>query len=439
MSYDVIVVGGGVSGLLSALALSKEGKKVLVLEKDNVLGGVLRSYNVDGYRVDTGPHVITRLEHGPLKYLMDKYFEVTPIFVPHGRYFVRLNRMLRPFPWNLRDWLSFDLIPPVDRLYLMKTLFSASYLFTPEQDLNKMSVGALIGNGVSPETKKFLDCMCAFMTGGVSMDETPVARFIDAERYKSISEGYLDKLYNILMKEGGSDQTYPKTGIQSIIDSIVTSIGANADIRVGEAVKEIGVRDKGFEVTTVKDSYKGNFVVYSSFASELPKLVKSLPKEYARSLARIKRINSMTLWLGLKKKIFTEQGSEIWADSKPYSWVISTSNYDPNLAPKDRQLVGFAFIMPQDFKVEKEKKKALDMIYATVPEVERNVEFTHVQTLVPEKAVWTVGAKFASVKTPVPGLYLVGTDTEKRSMGVTRASYSVVRLLSHLKEDKFIQ
>jgi all-trans-retinol 13,14-reductase len=439
MSHDVVVVGGGVSGLLSALALSKEGKKVLLLEKEQQLGGVLRSYNVDGYRVDTGPHIITRLEHGPLKFLMDKYFEVTPLFVPHGRYFVRLNKTLRPFPWNMRDWLSFDVIPPVDRLYLMKTLFSASYLFTPEQDLNKLSVGKLIGEGISPETRRFLDCMCAFMTGGVSMSETPVARFIDSERYKSVSEGYLDKLYNILMKEGGTDQTYPKTGIQAIIDSIITSIGTNVEIRLAEAVKRIDVGEKGAEVTTAKDSYRARFVVYSGFASELPKMVRNLPNDYVRSVSKIKRINSMTLWLGLRKKVFTEQGSEIWADSEPYSWVVPTSNYDPNLAPKDRQLVGFAFIMPEGFRVQKEKKKALDMICSTIPEIERNVEFTHVQTLVPEKAVWTVGAEFASVKTPLQGLYLVGTDTEKRSMGVTRASYSVLRLLSHLREDKFIE
>jgi len=276
------------------------------------------------------------------------------------------------------------------------------------------------------------------MTGGVSMEETPVARFIDAERYKSISEGYLDKLYNILMKEGGTDQTYPKTGVQSIVDSIVTSIGERADIKTGERVTDISLSDGGAEVSTEKDSYTSQFVIYSSFASELPKLVKELPAEYSQKISGIKRINSMTLWLGLKKKVFMEQGSEIWADSKPYSWVVPTSNYDPSLAPKGKQLVGFAFLPPGDFNVEAEKKKALDMIYSTEPEIEENVEFVHVQRLVPEKAVWTIGAEFADVKPPVERLYLVGTDTEKRSMGVTRASYSVLRMLSHLEKDKFI-
>jgi phytoene dehydrogenase-like protein len=223
------------------------------------------------------------------------------------------------------------------------------------------------------------------------------------------------------------------------VDSVVTSIGGRADLKTGEEVRSVGVKEKGVEVSTSRDNYTADFVVYSSFASELPELVKDLPSEYSKSLSKIRRINSMTIWLGLKKKIFAEQGSEIWAEAAPYSWVVPTSNYDPYLAPKDKQLVGFAFIFPGEFDVEKEKKKCLEMIYSTMPEIEKSVDFMHVQALVPEKAVWTVGAQFAGVKTPLERLYLVGTDTEKRSMGVTRASYSVVKLLSALKEDKFIQ
>ena len=38
--YDVIVVGGGHNGLTTATILAKKGKKVLILEKRKVLGGI---------------------------------------------------------------------------------------------------------------------------------------------------------------------------------------------------------------------------------------------------------------------------------------------------------------------------------------------------------------------------------------------------------------
>ena len=91
--YDVIIVGGGISGLLSALTLSKHGKKVLLLEKDEAVGGNCNSYMVDGFLVDTGPHAITHLREGPLRRLMDEYFTYMPFFVDYGHYYVRTEKV----------------------------------------------------------------------------------------------------------------------------------------------------------------------------------------------------------------------------------------------------------------------------------------------------------------------------------------------------------
>jgi len=82
--YDVIVIGGGISGLLSALTLSKYGKNVLVLEKNSSVGGNCNSYTVDGFQVDTGPHAITHLREGPLRRLIDEYFTYVPVFLDYG-------------------------------------------------------------------------------------------------------------------------------------------------------------------------------------------------------------------------------------------------------------------------------------------------------------------------------------------------------------------
>jgi len=40
-------------------------------------------------RLDTGAHAITHLAEGPLRRLMDNYFDYLPVFEDYGRYYVR--------------------------------------------------------------------------------------------------------------------------------------------------------------------------------------------------------------------------------------------------------------------------------------------------------------------------------------------------------------
>lgn len=57
----------------------------------------------------------------------------------------------------------------------------------------------------------------------------------------------------------------------------------------------------------------------------------------------------------------------------------------------------------------------------------------HWQVLVPEKAAWSINQKMPGNVTPIKNLYLVGTDTTEKSMGITRASYSVLNLMEVIK------
>lgn len=53
--YDTIIIGGGHNGLVAAATLASAGKRVLVLEKRDVLGGAAATEEIfPGYRVDTG-------------------------------------------------------------------------------------------------------------------------------------------------------------------------------------------------------------------------------------------------------------------------------------------------------------------------------------------------------------------------------------------------
>lgn len=55
----VVVVGAGLSGLSAALHLAGRGRQVTVLERDPVPGGRVGRADIAGYRLDTGPTVLT--------------------------------------------------------------------------------------------------------------------------------------------------------------------------------------------------------------------------------------------------------------------------------------------------------------------------------------------------------------------------------------------
>ena len=91
--YDYCIVGAGVSGLTTAYHLLKGNQKVLIIERDDRIGGLGKSYNYDGHIFDTGPkrfhtddpivisfieHVlrenILRIDRSTMVYFLNKYF-----------------------------------------------------------------------------------------------------------------------------------------------------------------------------------------------------------------------------------------------------------------------------------------------------------------------------------------------------------------------------
>ncbi|GAA2799838.1 phytoene desaturase family protein [Saccharopolyspora taberi] len=58
----VVIVGAGLAGLSAALHLTGAGRRVTVLEREDLPGGRAGALHLDGYRIDTGPTVLTMPE-----------------------------------------------------------------------------------------------------------------------------------------------------------------------------------------------------------------------------------------------------------------------------------------------------------------------------------------------------------------------------------------
>ncbi|TDW50162.1 all-trans-retinol 13,14-reductase [Flavobacterium sp. 270] len=74
--YDVVIIGSGLGGLVSAIILAKEGYSVCVLEKNNQFGGNLQTFVRDKTIFDTGIHYIGGLSEGENLYKYFKYLGI---------------------------------------------------------------------------------------------------------------------------------------------------------------------------------------------------------------------------------------------------------------------------------------------------------------------------------------------------------------------------
>jgi len=445
-NYDAIVAGAGISGLLTALALSKEGKKVLIIEKSDVLGGNCRTYEVNGYHIDTGPHAITGLDDGPLQILMDKYFDRQPEFVPIGNYYVRDGKDFQEIPFTVVQLANFSILSKIDRMRFLAILIdgiaSSSNSITKHR-LQTNVYDFIKSYGFSTKALHYMDALAYFLSGK-SMQETPAWRMLggygglDEKKGQSIKSKRPAERIKKFFVNDFKTHGYPMGGLQAITDALLESMPKDkVAFRKNEEVKEI-ITDRGrvTGVKTDKGSYASDLVIYSGFTKDLPKIVKGLENSYKANLDKIEQSHSMVLWLGLKEKMpeFSYVGSEVYFNTNTPYWAIPITNYDPDMAPKGKQLVGFMAAFIEDSE-QKQLQKLRGVIYKAIPEIKSKIEFEHIQVTIPEKAAITINGRFPSPKSPIDGLYLVGTDTDTRSMGVTRASYSVLEALKFMRED----
>ncbi len=76
-TYEVIIIGSGLGGLLCGSILAREGMKICILEKNKRFGGCLQSFKRFGQTFDTGVHYFGSMDPGQTLHRYWKYFGLT--------------------------------------------------------------------------------------------------------------------------------------------------------------------------------------------------------------------------------------------------------------------------------------------------------------------------------------------------------------------------
>jgi len=56
MNFDSVIIGAGISGLVAAYRLKKMGRDLLIIESSAHVGGVIQSFEAEGFLIERGPN-----------------------------------------------------------------------------------------------------------------------------------------------------------------------------------------------------------------------------------------------------------------------------------------------------------------------------------------------------------------------------------------------
>ena len=116
--FDCIVLGAGVSGLATAWRLTREGLRVLVVEKQKRCGGVITTIEDDGYLIEIGPNSFTSFPNAIMELLDELGIRDRAFAQPLGEHdrFVWYKGKLRKVPMGPGGLFTTSILSPFQKL-----------------------------------------------------------------------------------------------------------------------------------------------------------------------------------------------------------------------------------------------------------------------------------------------------------------------------------
>ena len=442
-SYDVIIVGGGAGGLLTALALTAEGKRVLVLEKDERLGGVWHSYYVDGYRVDQGLHVITRVTRGAFVRFLKTYLSPPPEFVLHEGWEFRVHDKVGTIPSSVGETLRWPLTGWKGRLGLVRIGAKIKTMKLEEMQKYKDITFLEFMQSKGATNQVMLDVMqsAIYMAAGVPITEASAYEALRTLKDTDKESSKLGSAKKLLLGSGEYDEGYVVGGMEELIRRTIETI--NGDYVLNAPIDQI--LDENGSVTGC--SVAGKTLPHNRIISNIPlwampDIVKSENVEtvdFFKRWSDMQPTKGITLWLGLSKIVLGDRKNRVLVHPTPNRWIVSISSFDPSCAPEGKELIGIAMMTipgkSKDEMIEIMKGNGLEEYH---PGILDHVEMEHVQMSYATRAALIPGQTDLDrpgPRTPIKGLYIVGTDTAGSGVGLQQAAQSADGVVKALSED----
>jgi prolycopene isomerase len=468
--YDVIIIGSGIGGLVTATQLAAKGANVLVLESYLIPGGSAGYFEREGYRFDVGASMIFGFGTQGTTNLLTRALKAVNVSLDtipdpvqihyhlpqdlelkvHRNYEKFLQELIQQFPhegagirqfydecWKVFNCLnSIELLSLEEPKYLARVFFQNPLACLGLTKYLPKNAGDIARKYIKdPLLRKFIDIEC-YCWSVVPADLTPM-----------INAGmvFSDRHY------GGIN--YPKGGVGQIAQKLVEGLEkAGGQIKYQAKVKEI-ITENGRAVgvkLTSGTTFRAKRIVsnatrWDTFEKLLP--AQQMPKSEQKWQQRYQKSPSfLSLHLGVEAQVLPP-GTEChhilledWQDMEKSEGTIFVSIptlLDPTLAPEGYHIIhsftpswieDWENLSAKEYEQRKEEKagKMIERLEKIFPGLDIGLDYLEIGTprthrkflgrddgsygpIPRRKLLGLLGMPFN--RTTIPGLYCVGDST----------------------------
>jgi oxygen-dependent protoporphyrinogen oxidase len=308
---ETLVVGGGISGLACAAHLKRNGRTVRLVERDDHLGGVIRTLSDSGYQIETGPNSLLVRAGEPLLEtlsLMGLDKKVQRAGTTGKKRYILKNGRPVALPMSLSEGLTSPFLSLAGKLRLLKEPFIPRIEPAQSQD---ETVADFVRRRLGDE---FLEALIDPFVKGVFASDPRILSMADTfprlvdleERYGSLVKGGLALARKnkgpapplsreILSFEGGME-ALPR----ALAEELGSDAGSNAEV--------IGCSrsDWGFKTALLfeDETYyiRSRHLVLAISAPQAAELLEPLAPDAATLLAGIPYAPVAVVYLGYPRE-----------------------------------------------------------------------------------------------------------------------------------------
>ncbi|NQU56995.1 MAG: protoporphyrinogen oxidase [Rhodospirillales bacterium] len=339
MTYDVAIIGGGISGLSAAYDLSGRGYKVVVLERQVRPGGNAQSERIGGFLMEHGPSSINAQAMETVGLSRDLGLETLRTDLGtqvKSRYLVGGGRLqgisTHPLGFLMSGYLS-----PLARLRLMAEMFVPRRTFDEEETITEFW-SRRFGREF---TDKVIDPLVAGLYAGKADNLSVNAVFPSIvameKKYGSISRAVLSKRFASGKMPGRRLFSW-MDGIGTLPSALAIQLGST--IRTGVVVTSLQRSAKGFEISTAKSgSLSARAIIVATQPHVSAALLEGMDCAAAEAISEIAAPPIAVAFLGFKRNQVDHplDGLGFLApagEKRPLSGALFPSSMFKNRAPE---------------------------------------------------------------------------------------------------------